>query len=156
MLDAAPYFKSLQYEGFALFLWSGDYMDPYTFLGLEYGKDNQGGAGFYDAKYDRMLNDANSELDHEKRNEMLARAEFYLMEQLPAVPLTISATNWMKKPYVKGMYPNPGTLLPWKFVYIEQDPEKWDKDVENVLTKTDPQVERQLQELNATQKATAK
>ncbi len=151
-----PYFKSLQYEGFSQFLWSGDYLDPYTFLSLEYGKDNEGGSGFYDAKYDKMLDDANAELDTEKRYEMLARAEFYLMEQLPVVPLTINATNWMKKPYVKGMYPNPGTLFPWKFVYIERDPAKWDKDVENIMTTPDPQVEKQLQELIATQKAAVK
>ncbi len=37
-----------------------------------------------------------------------------------------NATNWMKKPYVKGMYPNPGTLHAWKFVYIEDDRAKWD------------------------------
>jgi hypothetical protein len=24
------------------------------------------------------------------------------------------------------MYPNPGTLHAWKFVYIEHDPAKWD------------------------------
>lgn len=151
-----PYFKSLQYEGFAQFLWSGDYMDPYTFLSLQYGKENEGAAGFYDPKYDKMLNDANAELDPGKRYEMLARAEFYLMDQLPFVPLTINATNWMKKPYVKGMYPNPGTLLPWKFVYIERDPAKWDQDVDNIFKNTDPLVEKQLSGLIGTQKATAK
>ncbi len=145
-----PYFKSLQYEGFAIFLWSGDYMDPYTFLSLQYGKDNEGGTGFYDAKYDKMLDEANAELDPGKRFEKLARAEAYIMEQIPAVPLTTNATNWMKKPYVKGMYPNPGTLLPWKFVYIERDPAKWDKDVENILSNDDPLVVRQLNELTAT------
>ena len=151
-----PFFKSLQYEGFAQFLWSGDYMDPYTFLSLQYGKDNEGGAGFYDPKYDKMLDDANAELDVEKRYEKLARAEFYLMEQLPAVPLTINATNWIKKPYVKGLYPNPGTLMPWKFVYIERDPAKWDTNVENIMKTVDPKVEKQLQELVSTQKAVAK
>ncbi len=151
-----PYFKSLQYEGFAQFLWSGDYMDPYTFLGLQYGKENEGGAGFYDPKYDKMLDEANAELSVEKRYEKLARAEFYLMEQLPAVPLTINATNWIKKPYVKGMYPNPGTLIPWKFVYIERDQAKWDENVDNVMKAVDPQVDRQLQELVSTQKAVAK
>ena len=146
----------VQYIGFAQSLWSGDYMDPYTFLGLHYGFPNNGDAGFNDPKYNKMLDQANSELDPEKRFEMLARAEFYLMEQQPSVPLLTNATNWMKKPYVKGMYPNPGTLLPWKFVYIETDPAKWDKDVENIMTDTDPQVEKQLQELTATQKAVAK
>lgn len=151
-----PYFKSLQYEGFAQFLWSGDYMDPYTFLSLQYGKDNEGGAGFFDPKYDKMLDDANIELDAQKRYEMMARAEEYLMEQLPMIPLTVNATNWMKKPYVKGMYPNPGTLLPWKFVYIERDPTKWDKDVKNIMTTPDPQTDKQLEELTCTQKAVQK
>jgi len=151
-----PYFKSLQYEGFAQFLWSGDYMDPYTFLGLQYGKDNEGGAGFYDPKYDKMLDDANAELDTEKRMEMLARAEAYLMEKLPMIPLTVNATNWMKKPYVKGMYPNPGTMLPWKFVYIEHDPAKWASDVENIMTTPDPQADKQLADLMSTQKEDAK
>ncbi len=145
----------VQYSGFAQSLWSGDYMDPYTFLGLHYGYPNNGDAGFNDPKFNKMLDDANAELDATKRFEMLARAEFYLMEQQPSVPLTINATNWMKKPYVKGMYPNPGTLLPWKFVYIEQDPAKWDKDVENIMTASDPKVDKQLEELISTQKTAA-
>ena len=131
-------------------------MDPYTFLSLQYGKDNEGGAGFYDAKYDKMLDDANAELDPDKRFEMLAHAEFYLMDQLPFVPLTINATNWLKKPYIKGMYPNPGTLFAWKFVYIERDEAKWDKDVENIFKTPDPQFEKQLSELTATQQKAAK
>ncbi len=141
----------VRYIGLAQSLWSGDYMDPYTFLGLHYGYPNNGDSGFNDPKYNKMLDDANSELDPTKRFEMLARAEFYLMEQQPSIPLTINATNWMKKPYVKGMYPNPGTLIPWKFVYIETDPAKWDKDVENIMTKSDPQVEKRLEELRSTQ-----
>ena len=146
----------VQYVGLAQSLWSGDYMDPYTFLGLHYGNPNNGDAGFNDPKYNKMLDEANSELDPQKRFEMLARAEFYLMEQQPSVPLTINATNWMKKPYVKGMYPNPGTLFPWKFVYIERDSAKWDKQIENIMAESDPQVDRQLQELTSTQKAVAK
>jgi oligopeptide transport system substrate-binding protein len=142
----------VQYVGLAQTLWSGDYMDPYTFLGLHYRYPNNGDTGFNDPKYNKMLDDANSELDASKRYEKLARAEFYLMEQHPSVPLFVNATNWMKKPYVKGMYPNPGTLIPWKFVYIEHDPAKWDKNVENIMTESDPQVERQLSELMSTQK----
>jgi len=43
------------------------------------------------------------------------------------------ATDWMKKPYVKGMYPNPGTQHPWKFVYIEHDPARWDYGVPSMI-----------------------
>ncbi len=146
-----PLRNSLQYEGFAQSLWSGDYMDPYTFLGLHYGKQNNGGAGFNDPKYDKMLDDANAELDPQKRFEKLARAEYYLLDKLPAIPLTINATNWMKKPYVKGMYPNPATLFPWKFVYLERDPNKWDKNVDGIMTEPDAQFEEQLKVLKSTQ-----
>jgi len=48
-----------------------------------------------------------------------------LLEVQPVIPLYSNASNWAKKPYVKGMYPNPETLHAWKFVYIEHDPAKW-------------------------------
>jgi oligopeptide transport system substrate-binding protein len=147
-----PLRHELQYVGLAQTLWSGDYMDPNTFLGLFYGKENNGDTGLVDPKFDKMMDDANSELDTQKRYEMLARAEYYMLDQAVVVPLTINATSWMKKPYVKGMYPNPGTLFSWKFVYIEQDPAKWDTDVDNIMAGHDPQVEKQLAELVSTQK----
>lgn len=150
-----PFRHELQYPGFGQTLWSADYMDPYTFLSLYYDRSSNGDTGFNDPKFKKMLDDANAELDIQKRYEMLARAEYYLRDQMPVITLTINATNWMKKPYVKGMYPNPMTLLPWKFVYIEQDPAKWDRDVDNIMTDVDPQVQRQLDELTSTQKTVA-
>jgi ABC-type oligopeptide transport system substrate-binding subunit len=146
-----PMRNALQYDGMAQSLWSGDYMDPFTFLGLHYGFPNDGGSGFQDEKYDKMLDEANAELDPQKRYEKMARAEYYVKEQMPATPLTINATNWLKKPFIKGLYPNPGTLHPWKFVYIERDPNKWDKDAKNLMTEKDPQVEEQLSKLKSTQ-----
>ena len=125
-------------------------MDPFTFLGLHYGFPNDGGSGFQDETYDKMLDEANAELDPQKRYEKLARTEYYCLEKMPAMPLTINATNWLKKPYIKGIYPNSGTLHPWKFVYIERDPAKWDKNVENIMTEIDPQVDAQLKQLKST------
>lgn len=146
-----PYRNSLQYEGFAISLWSGDYVDPFTFLGLHYGQKNEGGAGFYDADYDKLLDGANAELDPQKRYEKLARAEYFLIDRLPSIPLTINATNWMKKPFVKGLYPNPGTVHAWKFVYIERDRDKWDVEVNNIMQSRDAVFEEQLSNLEKTQ-----
>jgi oligopeptide transport system substrate-binding protein len=73
-----------------------------------------------------MLDEANRTLDTKKRYEKLAEAEAYMLDQQPVIPIASTAVNWMKKPYVKGMYPNPGSLFPWKFVYIERDQAKWD------------------------------
>ena len=99
----------------------------------------------------KMLNAANSETNPQKRYELLARAEFYMMQSQPVVPLQTQATNWIKKPYVKGLYPNPGTLHAWKFVYLERDPAKWDANVDNIMKENDPLVEEQINRLMNTQ-----
>lgn len=118
----------LDYKGIAAGAgWSGDYMDPYTYLGLFATESGDNGTGWYDPKYVKMLNDANREPEQAKRYELLAKAEAYLLDNAPIIPLLKPATSWMKKPYVKGLYPNPGTLHAWKFVYIEHDSAKWDK-----------------------------
>jgi oligopeptide transport system substrate-binding protein len=121
--------SKLQYRGFARQGWGGDYMDPFTFLGLFTVGSSNNGTGWTDAAYDSMLERANREPDHAKRYELLARAEAHMLDAQPVVPLLTPATNWMKKPYVKGLYPNPGTYHAWKFVYIEHDRTRWDSGV---------------------------
>jgi hypothetical protein len=73
------------------------------------------------------------------------------MQQQIIIPLGTSTTSWMKKPYVKGMYPNPGTLHPWKYVYIERDPSKWTADMDTIMNEEDPAVNEPLKALMATQ-----
>ncbi len=117
---------NLDYKGVSRFGWSADYMDPYTFLGIFYTAGGSNGTGWWDPKYVALLDEANRTVDHQKRYELLAEAEKLLLEVQPVIPLTAGSTRWMKKPYVKGMYPNAMTLHPWKWVYIERDTAKWD------------------------------
>ena len=121
--------SKVEYNGFARSGWVGDYMDPFTFLNLFYTPAGDNGTGWWDPEYVKMLDKANSELDQQKRYELLAKAEAYLIEAQPVIPLYTAATNWVKKPYIKGMFPNPQTLHAWKFVYIERDQSKWDYGV---------------------------
>lgn len=146
-----PLISSVGYEGFGRRGWVGDYMDPFTFLALYYGTANEGGTGWWDPKYDKLLDEANNTVDVQKRYEKLAEAEFYVSQQQLIIPMTTQGTSWMKKPYVKGLYPNPATLHAWKFVYIENDAERWDKNVDNIMKQSDPIVEAQLSRLTATQ-----
>jgi oligopeptide transport system substrate-binding protein len=148
-----PVRKAVDYMGMARAGWVGDYMDPITFLNLFYKDNNDSSTGWHNPKFDKMLDDANKEKDEMKRFEMLAAAELFLMQDQPVAPLQTQATNWIKKPFVKGLYPNPGTLHAWKFVYIEQDPNKWDKNVDNIMTEKDPIVEEQLERLKSSQKS---
>jgi oligopeptide transport system substrate-binding protein len=127
--------NKLEYKGFCVGLWGADYMDPFTFLGLFSTKDGSNGSGWFDLKYVAMLNEANRTLDPQKRYELLAKAEKYLLDNQPVIPLETFAVNWLKKPYVKGMYPNAAALYPWKFVYIERDSSKWDYGVPSLSDK---------------------
>jgi oligopeptide transport system substrate-binding protein len=120
------YRSKLEYKGVARAGWVADYMDPFTFLGLFYTEGGDNGTGWVNQKYSALLDQANGERDPQKRYELMSKAEEILMEEQPIISLTYPATNWMKKPYVKGMYPNPQTLHAWKYVYIERDPAKWD------------------------------
>jgi oligopeptide transport system substrate-binding protein len=117
--------NKLEYKGFALRIWGADYMDPTTFLNM-FLTASDSGSGWFDQRYVDLLEEANHTLDRQKRYELLAKAEKYLLDAQPVIPIETPSVNWVKKPYVKGMYPNPASLYPWKFVYIERDPSKWD------------------------------
>ena len=117
--------SKLEYKGFARFGYVADYVDPYNFLSLFAADGGDNGTGWKDEKYVKLLDEANRTLDNQKRLQMLADAETLLLNEQPIIPLTTASTNWLKKPYVKGMYPNALTLHPWKYVYIERDESKW-------------------------------
>jgi oligopeptide transport system substrate-binding protein len=119
------YRAKLEYKGVARTGWVGDYMDPYTFLDLFTTKTGDNGTGWSTPEFVAAVREANRQQDPKKRYELLAKAEKMLLDAQPVIPLATSSTNWMKKPYVMGMYPNPVTMHAWKFVYIEHDPAKW-------------------------------
>ncbi len=145
------YRSAVEYTGMARAGWVGDYMDPYTFLSQFYSPKNDSSTGWWDQKYDDMLDAANNTKDPTKRFEKMAEAEFYMLQNQPVIPLSTNGTSWMKKPYVKGMYPNPGTMHPWKFVYFEQDRNKWDSNVDEIMASSDSAVDKHLADLMKTQ-----
>jgi oligopeptide transport system substrate-binding protein len=116
----------LEYKGISRTGWSADYMDPFTFLGIFYTPTGTNATGWWDPKYVALLDEANRTTDRLQRYKILAQAEQLLLDAQPVIPLTVGTTRLMKKPYVKGLYPNAATLIPWKYAYIERDPSKWD------------------------------
>jgi oligopeptide transport system substrate-binding protein len=125
--------RTMAFKGFARRGWVGDYMDPYTFLELFATPTGNNGSGWFEESYVDMLDLANRSLDPEERFRLLAEAERRILEVQPIVPLFTQATNWVKKPYVKGMYPNPNTMFNWKYVYIEHDPALWDREMPSLV-----------------------
>lgn len=120
---------NLEYKGISRTGWSADYMDPFTFLSIFYTPKGTNATGWWDPKYVALLDQANRTTDHLERYKLLAQAEQLLLDAQPVIPLTVGTTRLMKKPYVKGVYPNAATLIPWKYAYIERDPSKWDYGV---------------------------
>ena len=117
---------ALDYKGLARAGWVGDFMDPFTFLSLFALDGGDNGTGWTSSAFTDLLARANRDPNPERRNALLADAERLMLDAQPVLPLYASGTNWVKKPYVSGMYANPVTLHPWKFVWIEHDPAKWD------------------------------
>ena len=132
--------SKLEYRGISRNGWAADYMDPFTFLGLYYTPTGNNGTGWWDPKYAALLDEANSTGDRQKRFALMAKAEALALEAQPVMPLFTTSTRWMKKPYIKGMYPNPASLFPWKWIYIERDQAKWDYGVPNMTLSEPPAV----------------
>lgn len=129
VMEGKTFFRAqaaLDYKGVSRTGWGADYMDPYTFLSIFYTRSGANGTGWWDPKYVQLLDEANRTIDHQRRYDILAQAEQLLLDAQPVIPLTVGTTRFLKKPYVKGLYPNPAVLHPWKWVYIERDPSHWD------------------------------
>ena len=135
VMENKTYFKTqaqLDYKGVSRTGWGADYMDPFTFLGIWYTPTGANATGWWDPKYAELLDEANRTIDPQRRYQILAQAEQLLLDAQPVMPLTVPTTRWMKKPYVKGLYPNAATLHSWKYVYVERDSAKWDYGLPNM------------------------
>jgi oligopeptide transport system substrate-binding protein len=128
-METRTFFTSrnkLEYQGLSRSGWFGDYMDPYTFLSLFQTPTGNNGTGWWEKSYVDKLDEANRTHDPVERYRKLGEAEQQLLDSAAVIPVWVTSTDWVKKPYVKGMYANPGSLFAWKFVYIEHDRSKWD------------------------------
>ncbi|MBS5938356.1 peptide ABC transporter substrate-binding protein [Clostridium sp.] len=83
--------------------WSGDYVDPMTFLDLWLTGGGNNDAGYSNAEYDALVNQAKAEGDEAKRWELMRQAEDILMEDMPIIPLYYYTKVKAAKPEVKGV-----------------------------------------------------
>ncbi|MBI4854335.1 MAG: peptide ABC transporter substrate-binding protein [Acidobacteria bacterium] len=98
--------------------WTGDYLDPDTFLNLFANDNPNNHSGWINEEYKNLLQEANQEPDEVKRNEMLAKVEKILLDEAVIIPIYFYALSYMQKPYVDGWYPNLFDIHPLKSVSI--------------------------------------
>jgi ABC-type oligopeptide transport system substrate-binding subunit len=82
--------------------WFGTYLDPDSFLLRFPTGSSYNGTGWFDPIYDRMLIEANAELDAIARMRKLAETEAYMLKAMPIIPILHDTLNYLQKPYIHG------------------------------------------------------
>ena len=102
--------------------WIGDYVDPYTFLGMYITDGGNNKTGFSNARYDEIiLHEAPAELDKDKRFALYHEAETILLENMPILPIFTYQFKHLYQTSVKGMPPN--IMDYYNYKYVSLDPE---------------------------------
>jgi oligopeptide transport system substrate-binding protein len=88
--------------------WIGDYNDPNTFLELFTSENGNNRTGWKNPRYDRLIAEANRQLDAVKRAALLREAETLLVEEeLPIIPVYFYAgLNFFDGTKIEGVYTN--------------------------------------------------
>lgn len=85
--------------------WSGDYLDPATFVELWRSGGGNNCTGWGSAVADAALLEAQQATSPEARREALLRAESVMLEAQPIIPLYHSCRTYLRAPSVSGWHP---------------------------------------------------
>ena len=99
--------------------WTGDYVDPNTFLDMFTSWSQQNQTGWSDDQYDEFIRQAGRAADPAQRLEYFQQAEEILMDELPILPIFIYTRPYLKHPAIKNWHPTILDHHPWKHVYLE-------------------------------------
>ena len=83
--------------------WGPDYDDPYTYMQYWQTSSTDMGTTFDNADYDKLLQQANNEMDPKKRAELLAQAEALFSDIGTSIPLLHYKGEAALQPRVKNM-----------------------------------------------------
>jgi ABC-type oligopeptide transport system substrate-binding subunit len=101
--------------------WGGDYLDPTTFLHTVLSRAGGNNvSGWYDARYETLLEKADNLSSPTTRLERLAEAEKLALEAYPLIPLFQRQSITLRKPYLKGLFPHPLQRHPFKWIYLDR------------------------------------
>ena len=76
---------------------------------------------YSNAKIDRMLEEARSEVDYMKRVEQYRQIQELVMQDAPVIAQHVNSFNYVFQPWVKGIQMNHlgSTYLPFRKIWIE-------------------------------------
>lgn len=101
--------------------WSGDYLDPTTFLELFVSGGHINWTYWSNPEYDALLVSAARESIPEKRTKQLRAAEKILIDAAPIIPTLHSRSKFLIRPEVRGWHPNLLDIHPYNAVSLTQE-----------------------------------
>jgi oligopeptide transport system substrate-binding protein len=102
------------------FGWIGDYDDPMTFMDLYLSDSPFNNSFFEDEEYDRLIKEAQTTSDLDKRMQNMLKAEQILIDQAATVPVYFQVWAGLQKSYFKGYAPHSFGGNDWKYSRIEK------------------------------------
>ncbi len=100
--------------------WIGDYVDPFSFLGIFVTGGGNNDCGFANGQYDDLIARSRTSASAPERRELLQQAEAILLDEAPVAPIFFYARVYLKQTSVKGWYPNVLDRHMPKFIYLEE------------------------------------
>jgi oligopeptide transport system substrate-binding protein len=100
--------------------WIGDYVDPYSFLGIMTTGNGNNRTGFASPEYDRLMAASRAALNQTERFGYLQKAEAILNDEVPILPIYFYTRVYLKQPGVKGWYANILDVHMPQFIYLEE------------------------------------
>lgn len=100
--------------------WIADYVDPNSFLDMWLTGGGNNDTGWSNREYDGLIAEAARESDPARRLEIFQRAEALLLDELPIIPIYFYTRVGLRRPEVKGLFPNILDNHPYKYIYLEE------------------------------------
>jgi oligopeptide transport system substrate-binding protein len=91
--------------------------DPYSFVKIARSDSPNNHTGFASKELDALLDRAVREGDMKTRNQLVRQIESVIQEQLPYMPLYFYTNQYLLKPTVCGLDPNPENIHLFKYMW---------------------------------------
>ena len=98
--------------------WIGDYLDPYTFLGLGISDSGNNHSGWKDLEFDQLLYETTQTLESCQRFELFQKAEDRLIEAMPFIPIYFYVRSLLIDRSVDGWHSNILDYHPYQFISL--------------------------------------
>lgn len=116
LVEFPEYYNSVKAGGYdiATLTWTGDYADPYTFLGMWNSHSSFNESGYVNNEFDSLLQES-ATLPFLERYTKMREAEDILLESCQVLPIEhFPSVNLIDQRFVEGWYSNALDIHPFK------------------------------------------